>query len=117
MASKAITIPEEDVTDISQLLKTAVRRFGDDFDESKVEVDERWDYHDTDIVPSHTSQRLVIFRARPPSQFFGCIRVRDEQTDKMLWDVFGKTGIYMGHVPAGCYFEAMMVDLKFITPR
>jgi hypothetical protein len=79
-------------------------------------VDEEWTYYYTRMVPSHTTERVVIFRARSPSKNLGCVRVVDGQ-EEMIWDVVNSGGTYMGHVPAGCPFEAMLVEIKLITPR
>lgn len=36
---------------------------------------------------------------------------------EMRWDIVRKEGMYMGSVPAGCPFEAMLVEVKLITPK
>jgi hypothetical protein len=75
-----------------------------------------WTKYDAKIVPCHTKDRLVVFRPPKNTEVFGCIRVRDEDNMK-LWDVVRDAGLYVGLVPAGCVFEAMLVDTKIITPR
>ena len=94
------------------------------YDESQVQVDDEWNYVHTKIIPSHSTERLVLFRPHPPSPDYpptpkiGCIRVRDkDDKTKKLWDIVNREGIYMGHVPAGSRFEAMIVDVKLITPK
>jgi hypothetical protein len=88
------------------------------FDESLVDIDEDWKYYHMDIVSGHTSERLVVFRARPPSKRLGCVRVsKDQDLKEMIWDRYNCEGIYIGHVPAGCPFEAMVVEIKLITTR
>jgi hypothetical protein len=83
-----------------------------------VDVDEDWKYYHTDIVPGHTSERLVVFRAQPPFKRLGCIRVlKDQNLEEMIWDRYNCEGIYIGLVPAGCSFEAMVVEIKLITTR
>ena len=83
-----------------------------------VDVDEDWKYYYTDIVSGHTSERLVVFRAQPPSTRLGCVRVlKDQDMKEMIWDRYNCEGIYIGRVPAGCPFEAMVVEIKLITTR
>ena len=66
-----------------------------------------------DIVSGHTSERLVVFRARPPSKRLGHVRVsKDQDLKEMIWDRYNCEGIYIGHVPAGCPFEAMVVEIR-----
>ena len=81
-------------------------------------MDEQWTYHYTKMIPSHSAERVVAFRAQPPSKQVGCVRVLDGQDVKeMIWDVVGKEGTYMGRVPAGSPFEAMLVEVKLIMPK
>jgi hypothetical protein len=83
-----------------------------------VDVDEDWKYYYTDIIPGHTSERLVVFRPHPPATKLGCVRVlKAENMKEMIWDRYNCEGIYIGRVPAGCPFEAMVVEIKLITTR
>ncbi|OCK74895.1 hypothetical protein K432DRAFT_386534 [Lepidopterella palustris CBS 459.81] len=107
------------IADDNEKLKSkASETFGSEFNDAHTEVDPKWTYYYTDMVPSHTKDRIVIFRAQPPSKQLGCVRVRDKHDiTKTIWDSVGKEGIYMGDVPAGCPFEAMLVEVKLITPK
>ncbi|KAF2182613.1 hypothetical protein K469DRAFT_586033, partial [Zopfia rhizophila CBS 207.26] len=81
------------------------------------EVDS-WTHYYTDEVPKHAKDRVVVFKAPQSSLRIGCIRVRDkDDIKKTVWDVVGREGMYIGLVPAGCPFEAMVVDVKLITPK
>lgn len=70
------------------------------------------------MVPKSPKKRLVVFRPKLPSRILGCVRVRDAQDQKKkVWDVHNCGGIYMGLVPEECPFEAMVVEIRLITPR
>jgi len=106
------------MNDKTKLLAEAVRKYGDKFDESKINLDEDWTYYHARIVPSHTTERLVVLRPKPKSKVFGCVRVLDEQNnEEMIWEVVQKEGAYIGHVPAQCSFEALLVEVKLITMK
>lgn len=74
-----------------------------------------WTNYYTNLIPEHAEDRLVVFKPPETSQYFGCIRVKDNT--RTIWDVINKEGQYIGRVPAGCRFEAMVVDVKIITPK
>jgi hypothetical protein len=103
--------------------KQYLEKFGSKFNEFSTEVDS-WTYYYTDEVSKHAKDRIVVFKApesstEPESSSrIGCIRVRDkDDIKKTVWDVVGKEGVYIGLVPAGCPFEAMVVVVKLITPK
>tara|TARA_R110002003_G_scaffold2994_2_gene24755 strand:+ start:2241 stop:2543 length:303 start_codon:yes stop_codon:yes gene_type:complete len=85
-------------------------------DKSSFEITS-WTEHYANMIPKHSKDRLVVFKPPTTSKFIGCIRVRDkDNTKSTVWDVVSKDGQYIGLVPAGCQFEAMVVDIKIITP-
>ncbi|KAK7178270.1 hypothetical protein PSPO01_15685 [Paraphaeosphaeria sporulosa] len=108
-------IPSDVANDDKKLKGIASEEFG--FDESSFDVSP-WTNYYADEVPEHTKDRLVVFKAPDLSDKLGCIRVRDkDDIKKTVWDVVGKKGPYLGFVPAGSLFEAMVVDVKLITPK
>ena len=64
---------------------------------------------------------MVVFKAPQSYDRLVCIRVRDkDDIKKTVWDVVGQKGQkgpYIGRVPAGSLFEAMVVVIKLITPK
>ncbi|KAL6149734.1 hypothetical protein ACJQWK_02580 [Exserohilum turcicum] len=100
--------------DDAKLKAIAEERLGGD--KSSFEITPWIDYY-TKIVPKHSEDRLIVFKPPKTSPLIGCIRVRDkDNTKRTLWDVVSKDRHYIGLVPAGCQFEAMVVDAKIITP-
>lgn len=113
----AIEIPLDTANDGKKLMAIAAQEFGDKFNESSAEVDS-WTYYYTDEVPNHSTDRVVVFKAPKSSTRIGCIRVLDkDDIKKVVWDVVGREGVYIGLVPAECPFEAMVVDVRLITPK
>lgn len=77
-----------------------------------------WINHNAKLIPDHTKDRLVVFKPPENTEKLGCIRVRDKDNIHLtLWDIVQKSGLHVGLVPAGCKFEAMVVDTKIITPK
>lgn len=97
--------------------KQYMEKFGLELNESSTEIDS-WMYYHTYEVPTHTKDRIVVFKTPQSCPQIGCIRVRDKNNvKKTVWEVVGREGAYIGLVPAGCPFEAMLVDVKLITPK
>lgn len=79
------------------------------------------------IYDSHPTDRIIIFRPHKGTPKFGCIRVLRSETANQgeatkekkgpVWDVVRAVGSYVGLVPAGCPFEAMLVQVRFIAKR
>ena len=85
-------------------------------DLSQVLIDDEWIPYMVRLFPANTTERIIVFKPKPPVKVLGCIRVRKDP-DKVLWEVHQVGGVYLGFVPVGCSFEAMSVEVKFITPR
>jgi hypothetical protein len=57
-----------------------------------------------------------VFKLLKTSALIGCIRVWEkDNTIITLWDIVNKDRQFIRLVPAGCEFEAMLVDAKIIT--
>jgi len=98
----------------AELIAIAEKRLGGD--QTSFEITPWTDYYTT-IVPKHPEDRLIVFKPPKTSSLIGCIRVRVKDNTKItLWDIVSKDRQYIGLVPAGCQFEAMVVDVKIITP-
>lgn len=79
------------------------------------------------IYDSDQSDRIILFKPQKGMSQFGCIRVlRSETTNQgeaarekkgPVWDLVRTVGSYVGLVPAGCPFEAMVVQVRFIAKR
>ncbi|UPX11342.1 uncharacterized protein EKO05_0001949 [Ascochyta rabiei] len=81
----------------------------------ELSFDDKWTYYYTDEIPEHSKDRIILFRASQSSPRIGCIRVRHkEDIKRIVWDIVGKDGIYIGLVPANCPTEAMLVESKFM---
>jgi translation initiation factor IF-1 len=86
-------------------------------DKSSFEVTP-WTAYRAEIVLKHSQDRLVAFKPLKTSALIGCIRVREkDNTTIKLWDIVDKDGQFIGLVPAGCEFEAMLVYAKMIIPK
>ncbi|KAF1953188.1 hypothetical protein CC80DRAFT_596068 [Byssothecium circinans] len=117
-------IPSDIANDDTKLKAYASQEFGSEFNESSSEIDS-WTYYYVDMIPAHEKDRIVVFKApdesfhKPKgSPWFGCIRVLDkDDITKIVWDVVQREEMYIGLVPAGCDFEAMVVVIKLITPK
>jgi hypothetical protein len=99
------------------MAETEMLQFGDNFDVSKVIIDNAWTYCHARIIPSYDADRLVVFRPKPPSKVFGCIRVLDKEDTEMIWEIMRQEGAYIGRVPPGSSFEALLVEIKLITMK
>ena len=62
--------------------------------------------------PAHTTERIIIFKPKPPVEILGCIRVCKDPDKKVLLEVQKVRGIYLGYVPVGRSFEVMSVEVK-----
>ncbi|THC89111.1 hypothetical protein EYZ11_011438 [Aspergillus tanneri] len=111
-----VLISDEISQDKAKLAEEAVNHFGSTFEESKVDVEESWASYNVRLFESALTERLVLFRPPPSSKVFGCIRVRDGQRT-VKWEAVRKSGLYMGFIPNGCHFEAMLVDVRLITQK
>jgi len=107
-------VPEDVASNDEKLMEMAKTKFGSTF--QNVEITP-WTFYSTDIVPSHSTDRVVVFRPQSPNHTFGCIRVRKKGNNEKDWDLVAKETVYMGLVGADCRFEAMDVELKLITPK
>lgn len=118
MATKNwVKIQEDIMDDKAKLLTEARNELGKNFDESQIDVEEGWTPYNIRPFEGHTKERVIIFRPKPPVAFVGCIRVRKEPSKEVLWEVTRKNGVYMGYVPVGYSFEAMSVEVKFLTRK
>ncbi|KAH1475958.1 hypothetical protein KXX06_005716, partial [Aspergillus fumigatus] len=105
---KYVQITDEIAQDKAKLAKEAVNHFGSNFEESKVDIDDGWTSYHVRLFESAVTERLVLFRPPPSSKVLGCIRVKEQETVK--WEVVRKSGLYMGYIPGGCRFEAILAD-------
>jgi len=113
----AAPISADVLVDKEKLAGEAKAKFGEGFDAKNVTIDEDWTYYHARLLDGHPKDRVVVFRARSPSTFFGCVRVYDKQSKTKLWDIDNQKGLYMGRIPAECRFELMIIEVKFITPK
>jgi hypothetical protein len=108
------------------LLTYNLSKFGKNFSISQAN-DNGFEIVHGRVYESHPSDRIIIFQPHSGQQMFGCIRVlRSEAPNQAeatkerkgpVWDVVRAVGSYAGLVPAGCPFEAMLVQVRFIAER
>lgn len=111
---------------LSGLLTELLFKFGAEFSISQSD-DNGFEIVMARIHNSEPTDRIILFKPHKGMSQFGCIRVlRSETADQgeakrekkgPVWDVVRAVGSYVGLVPAGCPFEAMVVQLKFIAKR
>lgn len=114
MATKYVPISEDIANDDVKIAAEAVKYFGNDFEESKLEFDSSWTPYTLRLFDGWLTERLIIFRPQSSSRFFDCIRVKNGSTGAVEWEALRKTGVWMGLVPVNHQIEAMLVELKFI---
>jgi len=107
-------ISEEFADDDEKLKGEALAKFGLEDKLSDASIDSEWTWHHTKLVPSTTEDRIVVFRPKVGRKNFGVVRVRDKEKVKQ-WDEMEGRGLWVGRVPAGCFFEAMLVEIKLIV--
>lgn len=110
----------------SSLLTWSFCKFGTDFSISQSN-DNGFKIVHGRVYESHSSDRIIIFQPYKGQQMSGCIRVLKSETSSQgdatkerkgpVWDVVRTVGSYAGLVPAGCPFEAMLVQVRFIAER
>lgn len=83
--------------------------------ESEVKIDDVWTPHTARLIKGHPAKRLIVFRPWDSQKLLGCIRVYKSGTTVKLWDVYDREGTFIGKIPKNCPFEAMLVEVKFIT--
>ena len=110
----------------SSLLTWSFCKFGTDFSISQSD-DNGFEIVHGRIYESHPSGRIIIFQPHKGQQMFGYKRVLQRETANQgeamkerkgpVWDVVRTVGSYAGLVPAGCPFEAMLVQVRFVAER
>lgn len=117
MAAKYVPISEDIANDKVKLAVEAVKHFGNDFDESKMEYGCSWTSYTLRFFDGLPTKRLILFRPPKSSRFFDCIRVKDGSTGAVEWEALRKAGIWMGLVPVNHQIEAMLVELMLIGQK
>lgn len=80
--------------------------------ETQVEIDKQWTSYTAIMIEGHSTDYFIAFRPLSTRNFLGCIRVyRDSYK---LWDKHNAGGTWIGKIPKGCPFEAMLVEVKRI---
>ncbi|KAK2742932.1 hypothetical protein FQN57_005062 [Myotisia sp. PD_48] len=82
---------------------------------SHVKIDRQWTSFMVKKIAGAPQDRLILFRPQQARNILKCIRVYQPGTNDLLWDLYNAEGIFIGKVPKDCAFDAMLVDLKFIT--
>jgi hypothetical protein len=85
--------------------------------ECQLEIDSQWIPYNLKMIPPHSSDRLIVFRPQRSQRLLGCIRVYKAGTTIKEWDVYDTDGTFIGIIPEDCTCEAMLVEIKLITPK
>ncbi|RSM14271.1 hypothetical protein BHE90_015237 [Fusarium euwallaceae] len=123
---RAVLLPDGVEDNDESLAEFVIREFGASFATPQSD-DNGFEIVQGRIYDSHPTDRIIHFRPHKGTPKFGCIRVLRSETANQgeatkekkgpVWDVVRAVGSYVGLVPAGCPFEAMLVQVRFIATR